>query len=121
MKPLHPVTIASRNLALDLARQITAAFPDFYAAVPPDYLALNIRDILRFCEDNDMWEPADQAMVVTAMFRPAPELLPLSEREYILRTLAQSGTTPAARARTIALALTATLPPARPVFDTQRG
>jgi hypothetical protein len=44
------------------------------------------------------------------MFRPAPECLPPLDRDYAVRTLMNTGTTPEARARTVALALGGTLP-----------
>jgi hypothetical protein len=112
MTPLHPVTKASLNHAYDLAKAVAASHPGYYGTVPLAYLALRIRETLRFCEDCGLWEPADLALIVQAMFRPAPELLPPVDRDYAIRTLMNTGTTPQARARTVALALGGTLPPA---------
>jgi hypothetical protein len=121
MTPLHPVTKASLSLAIDLAKAVAAGNPDYYATVAPAYLALRIREILRFCEECDIWEPADHSLIVLAMFRPAPECLPPVDRDYALRTLMNTGTTPEARARTVALALGGTLPPGAAPYKSPRA
>jgi hypothetical protein len=120
MTPLHPVTKASLHQALDLAKGIAADHPAYYGAVASAYLALRIREVLRFCEDCGIWEPADLALIIPVMFRPAPECLPPLDRDYAIRTLMNTGTTPEARARTVALALGGTLPPAKPAHNALR-
>lgn len=120
MMPLHPVTKASLNQALALAKDVAGRHPGYYASVAPAYLALRIREMLRFCEDCGIWQPADLALIVPAMFSPAPEALPPADRDHALRTLMATATTPEARARTVALALGGKLPPARPVLDVLR-
>jgi hypothetical protein len=121
MKPLHPVTIASRNQALDLAKAVAAAHPGHYGPVPPAWLALRIRELLRFCEDSGIWQPTDLGVIIAAMFAPAPEWLPPLDRDHAIRTIMQTGTTPEARARTVALALGGTLPPGTTPRATPRG
>lgn len=114
MTPLHPVTNASLQQALDLAKIVIAADPSYYGSVPETYVALRIREVLRFCEDCGIWDPADLALIVPAMFRPAPECLAALDRDYAIRTLMNKSAAPNARARTVALALTGTVPPAKP-------
>ena len=120
-RPLHPVTAASRDQSLVLARAIAAAHPAYFGTVPAAWLALRIREIMRICEDSGIWEPADLTMIVHAMFRPAPECLPAIDRDYAIRILMNAGTTPQARARTVALALGGTLPPGTVPRDTPRA
>jgi hypothetical protein len=120
MKPLHPVTIASRNQCIDLAKAIIAAHPGHYGKLTPYWLALQLREIIRFCEDANIWDPADLALIVQAMYRPTPAYIPAADRDHALAIIANSAAAPEARARMVALALTDTLPPASPVNNTPR-
>lgn len=113
MTPVGPITAASRDLALALARDIAGRHPDHYGAVPPAYLALRVREIMRFCEHGGIWEPADIAMVVRAMFLPAPDCLAEEDRSYAVTLLSNSQATPEARARSLSMALTGAAPPPR--------
>lgn len=112
-KHLHPATSVSRNQTFALAREIVAHYPDYYGNVPLYYLALHIREFLRFCEDSDIWEPKDLAMIIQAMFRPAPSCLNKIDRDYAIRIITNIETQSEARARSISHALTGNAPPPR--------
>lgn len=113
MKPLNPVTATSKSQALSLAREIAARYPDYYGTVPLAYLALNIRELQRFCEDSNIWEPADLAMVVQAMFKPSPNCLSKNDCDYAIGIISNVRTAPEARARSVSQALTGVAPPSR--------
>jgi hypothetical protein len=120
MTPLHPVTLASRNQALDLAKAIIAAAPDFYGKAPVDLVALQVRDWQRLCEDAGIWEPTDIALIVKALFRPAPDLLPKADLHDAIAIINRTAAAPGARARMVVLNLTGVSVPMPPINDTPR-
>lgn len=107
---MHPVTIAGRDHALKLAGEIAGSYPAYYGSVPLPFLALRVRELVRFCEECQIWEPADHTMIVRAMFQPAPACLPEEARDHVLQVLANLDVTAEARARMVALALTEAAP-----------
>lgn len=113
MTHMNPVTAASRHHAVALAREIAERFPGYYGAVPTAYLALRVRELLRFCEDNGIWEPADLAAIVRAVFTPAPAWLSETDRDHAILTIGNTEAAPEARARSVSQALTGTAPPPR--------
>ena len=110
---MNLVSNASRQQAVSLAREIAQRFPAYYGSVPSMYLALRVREVMRFCKDAGIWEPADIAIIVRAMFNPAPYCLSDNDRDYAIQVISNNQAAPEARARSVSQALTGTTPPPR--------
>ena len=109
----HLASAASRQQAVMLAQEIAQRFSAYYGVVPSTYLALGVRELMRFCEDANIWEPADIAVIIRAMFTPAPNCLSENDRNYAIRIISNTQAAPEARARSVSQALTGTAPPPR--------
>ncbi|WP_308918215.1 hypothetical protein [Jannaschia sp. LMIT008] len=109
----NPVTNASHRQVTALATAIAERHAEHYGTVPRSYLALSVREVVRFCEDAGIWEPVDIACIVEAMISPSPALLPQADRDHALHVIGNDTASPEARARSVSLALRGTAPPPR--------
>jgi hypothetical protein len=59
MRKTDALTDLSRRNIVSLTLQITAAHEKRYASAPPAFVALQVREFVRFCEMNGIVEPDD--------------------------------------------------------------
>ncbi|WP_103258884.1 hypothetical protein [Tabrizicola aquatica] len=98
MMDRDPLTDLSRRRLIDLARQVVAAHPAHYGAAPLPYVALQLREFQKFCEDAGITDPADTERILLAVFRPAPQALSSAQTEYVMHLITADDANPARRA-----------------------
>jgi len=98
MQQTDPDTDLSRRRIIALAKTVKERNTAYYTTTPLSFLAVQIREFIRICEENHILEPAHLERIISAVFFPSPSALNKKDREYLAFLI--SGTEAGADART---------------------
>lgn len=97
----NPMTELSQRRLIETAKSVQAENEAYYDGAPVGYIALQIREFSKFCEESGIDDPSDIKTVVKKVFQPHPVQLKRRDAEFLMHLIVSNGAGSSGKVRAI--------------------